>query len=194
MQLILVRHGRPERIENSDEPADPALTALGLRQAEAMATWLAEERIDKLYVSPMVRARQTCEPLEQALGQQATVVDDVREFDAEERSYIPMEEVKADSARWREFLRTEVAADRSGFQNDVGDALDAIVDDNKGATVAVICHGGVINAWAARILDHPRVLFFEPDYTSINRFMAASSGQRSILSLNETGHLRGVEA
>jgi probable phosphoglycerate mutase len=53
-----------------------------------------------------------------------------------------------------------------------------------------VCHGGVINAWAAHLLGLPRVLFFSPHYTSLNRFVAASSGQRSVVSLNETGHLR----
>jgi probable phosphoglycerate mutase len=33
-------------------------------------------------------------------------------------------------------------------------------------------------------------LFFEPDYTSIHRFMCARSGQRNVVSLNERAHLR----
>ncbi len=192
MQLILVRHARPERIENSAGPADPPLTALGIRQAQAMADWLGTESIDSLYVSPMVRAGQTCAPLETALGMQATVVDDVREFDSEERSYIPIEDQKADRAQWHEFLKQEGEVDRSEFQNSVVGALEQIIEDNQGNTVAVVCHGGVINAWASRVLNHKRILFFEPDYTSINRFMAASSGERSIVSLNETAHLRTV--
>ncbi|MEZ5230495.1 MAG: hypothetical protein R2710_28660 [Acidimicrobiales bacterium] len=32
--------------------------------------------------------------------------------------------------------------------------------------------------------------FFNPDYTSINRFMIASSGDRSVRNLNDIGHLR----
>ena len=50
----------------------------------------------------------------------------------------------------------------------------------------------MINAWASTVLGLPVTLFFNPDYTSINRFMAASSGERSIVSLNETAHLRGA--
>jgi hypothetical protein len=33
-------------------------------------------------------------------------------------------------------------------------------------------------------------LFFLPHYTSVNRFLAARSGERSVVSLNETGHLK----
>jgi probable phosphoglycerate mutase len=58
--------------------------------------------------------------------------------------------------------------------------------------VAVVCHGGVINAFAGEVLGiREPFLFFDPGYTSISRFLAAKSGERSVLSLNETGHLRG---
>jgi probable phosphoglycerate mutase len=47
----------------------------------------------------------------------------------------------------------------------------------------------VINVWAAHVLGiEPRV-FFEADYTSLNRFLAARSGQRAVVSLNERAHL-----
>ena len=54
----------------------------------------------------------------------------------------------------------------------------------------MICHGGVINTYAADVLGLGGQMFFAPDYTSINRFMVASSGERSVLTLNDTGHLR----
>ena len=42
MELILIRHGLPIRVDNSEtgEEADPSLSPLGLRQAEALADWL----------------------------------------------------------------------------------------------------------------------------------------------------------
>lgn len=190
MKIVLVRHGRPERIENAAEPADPALTELGVRQAEAAARWLATETIDAIYTSPMARARQTAAPLEQLLGLPATVVDGVKEFDAEEHSYIPMEDLKADKGAWREYVAQLDDVDRSAFQATVVDAIETMVDDHRGQTIAIVCHGGVINAWAAHILGLGDRMLFDVDYTSVNRFLAASSGERSVSSLNETGHLR----
>ena len=35
-------------------------------------------------------------------------------------------------------------------------------------------------------------LFFQPHYTSVNRFLASSGGHRSVGTLNEIGHLRGT--
>ena len=33
-------------------------------------------------------------------------------------------------------------------------------------------------------------MFFFPDYTSVSRVRASRSGSRSLVSVNETGHLR----
>ena len=89
MELIVIRHARPVRIDGgapSDGTggpfgADPDLTDVGHRQAAAMAEWLAVERIDAIYSSPMARARQTAAPLEERLGLEAVVDDRVKEYD-----------------------------------------------------------------------------------------------------------------
>ena len=56
-----------------------------------------------------------------------------------------------------------------------------------------MCHGGVINGYLCHVLGltDPRG-FFYPNYTSINRVAAARSGARSIVTINETSHLRGT--
>jgi probable phosphoglycerate mutase len=72
----------------------------------------------------------------------------------------------------------------------VVEALERIIAANPGGRVAVVCHGGVINAWAGHLLGVADPLFFDPTYTSVNRFLAASSGERSLVSLNESAHLR----
>jgi probable phosphoglycerate mutase len=193
MELVLVRHARPHRIENAALAADPELTELGHRQAKAMAGWLAEERYDAVYTSPMVRARQTSAPLEEALGRAAGVVEGVKEYDADAREYIPIEDLKADKERWRHFVTEHVTEDRTAFATTVVSSLESLIDEHRGQRIVVICHGGVINMWAARVLGLGPDMFFEPYYTSVNRFMAASSGERSVVSLNEVGHLRGAD-
>ena len=190
MELVLIRHARPEHIERAGGPADPALTDVGHRQARAVAAWMAAEAVDALYVSPMVRARQTVEPLERLIGCEAVVVDGVQEYDASADSYVPIEVLRRDRDKWREFLAREQAIDRSGCAAEVTESLERIVAEHRGQRVVVVCHGGVINVWASAVLGTEPRLFFNPDYTSVNRFMAASSGERSVVSLNETAHLR----
>lgn len=192
MELILVRHARPEQIENANGPANPPLTDIGHRQARAMAAWLAPESLDALYVSPMARALETMAPLALLAAMEAEVAHGVREFDAEDRTYVPVEVIRQDKERWRSFLDDQDSADRSPFVAEVAETLEDIIAKHRGQRVVVVCHGGVINAWATEVLGIAPRMFFNPDYTSINRFMAASTGERSIVSLNETAHLRGA--
>lgn len=192
MELIIVRHARPEQVANVAGGADPHLTDIGHRQARAAAGWLAAEPFHALYVSPLARARQTAEPLERLVGIEAEVVEGVQEYDADHHSYTPIEVLRQDKTAWKQFLADEEAVDRRAWVETVVGTLESIVGRHRGQRVVVVCHGGVINAWATTTLGIEPRLFFNPDYTSINRFMAASTGERSIVSLNETAHLRGA--
>lgn len=190
MELIVIRHGLPLRVERAKGGADPDLDDIGHQQASAMATWMSGEHVDALYVSPMARARQTSAPLEAALGMEATVDPRVKEYDADHSSYIPMEEVKADKEAWRAWVARQANEARPEFANTVMAGIDDIVAGHRGQRVAVVCHGGVINTVASRLTNQGDKMFFAPYYTSINRFMFASSGERTIVSLNDIGHLR----
>ena len=81
--------------------------------------------------------------------------------------------------------------DMGRFRAEVVDAVESIIAAHPGRRVAAVCHGGVINAYFGHILGIGRNSFFTPDYTSINRVAASRSGVRSVLRLNEVGHLRG---
>ena len=195
MQLFLIRHGLPVRRKTDDgSAADPPLSAEGRAQAEALGRWLARERIDALYASPLRRARETAQPLEAAHGLEARVEVGVTEFDAAADHYVPLEELKLqDYARWKGLVSSGfyLEGEAETFRATVVDALERIIAGHPGARVAVVCHGGVINAWTSHLLGLERIFLFEPVYTSVSRYLAASSGERSLLSLNETAHLRG---
>lgn len=195
MELLLIRHGLPEHVENRDgQPADPPLAPLGQRQAQHMSQWLAAETIDRLYSSPMNRAHETALPL--AAQQQLDVVlaPGVAEYDRDASTYVPVERLKElDYPRWQRLMQGETGSDFNSFAQRVIESLEAIVQANAGKRVAVTCHGGVINVWAAHVIGFAPRLFFNPDYTSINRFACASSGERSVRVLNEAIHLRDVQ-
>jgi len=195
MELILIRHGLPMRVQNvSGEPADPPLSESGRDQAERMALWMQREQVDRLYSSPMQRAHQTATPLARELGLGIEIEAGVAEFDQHADTYIPVEHLKElDYDRWVKLMRGETEGDFGAFSAVVIETLERLVADNPGKRVAVTCHGGVINVWAAHVIGFAPRLFFNPDYTSINRFMCARSGERSIITLNEAVHLRSVQ-
>lgn len=191
MELLLIRHGLPVREENPDgTPADPPLAPEGLAQAERLARWLAREPLEALYSSPLRRALETARPVEERCGLVARVEPGVIELDHREPSYVPLEELKAtDYPAWQEQMRGFREGDAAHFRAVVVETLERVIASHPGRSVAVTCHGGVINAWASHVLGLEQVFLFEPAYASINRFRAARSGERGLVSLNETAHL-----
>ena len=190
-----MRHGLPVRIDAADGPADPALSDDGRAQAVRLANWLAKDPIDAVYVSPMRRALETAAPLADALGIDPVVDEELAEFDRDAHFYIPLEELKAaGDERYLKVLRGEYDGDvdPQTFRAVVAVAVERIIEAHPGNVVAVVCHGGVINAWASQVLGLSDLLFFEPHYTSVNRFLASSRGHRSVVSLNDLGHLHGT--
>jgi probable phosphoglycerate mutase len=176
------------RVEQADGPADPDLSEHGHRQAEALADWL--DPVDVLVTSPMARAVQTAAPLVADRGLEPTVVDRIAEFDRAESHYVPLEEMRAENDPRLQELIDGVPPEE--FRLGVIEALEELMASNPGRTVAAVCHGGVINCYLAHLLDIDRPMFFEPSYTGISRVRAASNGMRSLVSINETAHLRGV--
>jgi probable phosphoglycerate mutase len=94
MELILIRHARPELQQVTDGIADPGLTPLGHEQSRRMARWLANEAIDHIAVSPKRRARETAAPLADHLGLEPEVVEGFAELDKQSQAYIPVEDLQ----------------------------------------------------------------------------------------------------
>lgn len=195
MELLLIRHALPVRREVIDGPADPELSAEGLQQAIRLANYLAGEEIDSIYVSPLIRAVQTAEPLAQRFGLHAVIVDDIAEYDRTSNEYVPIEELRAtNDPRWQRLIDGEwESTDETSemFKSRVVSGIETIIDRHQSSRVAVVCHGGVINHYLANILGITTTRgFFYPNYTSIHRVFASRNGLRSLMTLNETAHLR----
>jgi len=195
MELVLVRHAEPVRVEGGDVPADPHLTPRGREQAARLAAWLAHEPIDHLVTSPLVRARETVAPVAAATGLAPEVVDGVAGWDAGNHAYIPVEELRRlQDERW--FAMIEGRWEQDGgvdpvtYRNRVVEAVDGVIERFPARRVVVVCHGGAINAYLGHVAGIERPLWFEPAYASISRVAASRSGVRSIVSVNETAHLR----
>jgi 2,3-bisphosphoglycerate-dependent phosphoglycerate mutase len=195
VELVLIRHALPIRLEVVEGPADPPLSAVGKVQAAACAGMFPVGSLDALYTSPLLRARETAAPIEASTRLTAVVADGVAEWDRDATAYVPIEELRQESPEaWAALASGELhrlGIDVDGFVGRVNGAFEAIASAHPGQRVGVVCHGGVINVYLAGVLELPRLLFFQPDYTSVSRVAVTRSGRRGILSINETQHLPG---
>ena len=89
MKLLLVRHGQTDsNLSLSLDTAMPGapLNNTGLQQAAVLPDYLSQQglltTVSSLWVSPILRARQTIASLEQALGMTAAVREGLREVNA----------------------------------------------------------------------------------------------------------------
>lgn len=196
MELVLIRHGLPVREENEPgTPADPPLSEEGHEQARRVAEWLAPEGFDAVWSSPQQRARQTAQPLADLLGLEVHVDEELCELDRNHHFYVPVEELKrTGDPRYEQLLKGELygEVDLDTFGRIASLAVERVIEAHPGERVAVFAHGGVINAFAAKVLGLDRWFFFATGYTSVSRFRVPEYGEGplAVYSLNEQAHLR----
>lgn len=193
MELILVRHGEPAR--GAGQANDPGLHERGERQGKLLGAYLAAERIDAVYTSPLRRARQTAEFIADATGNEVLAHRGLVEFDHNAAEYISIEELRASGdPRYQQILNDDYTAwgiDIGAFRRGVVGTLEEIVAAHAAGAAAVVCHGGVVNAYLGWVLGLRRFTFFPPFHSSVHRVRCSRSGQRTLISLNEVAHLRG---
>jgi probable phosphoglycerate mutase len=195
VELVLVRHGLPTRVENEPgTPADPPLSEEGREQARKVAEWLAPEGFDVVYSSPMRRAVETAEPLAAMLGLDVVVDDELAELDRGHHFYVPVEELKATGdPRYQQLLDGTLygEVDIETWSKVASLAVQRIIEAHHGERIALFAHGGVINAYLSTLLGLDTKFFFGPGYTSISRVKVGDYSDRLMVhSLNELAHLR----
>ncbi|MBE3561263.1 MAG: histidine phosphatase family protein [Ktedonobacteraceae bacterium] len=210
-ELFLIRHG--DAIPEADEIIPSGiynnlpLSKKGREQARVLAERLKYLHFDAAYSSPLRRCQETAAPLLEALGLQATIVEDIREVQTRSGTQIPevqdgddlsiltralharqaeMTRIAALTGHWNDVIMGETSA---GFRRRVVEAIDGIAKRHRGARVLVFAHGGVINAYAAEALGLERDFFFPCANTSIT-IVRVSGEKRVLYVLNDVAHLK----
>jgi probable phosphoglycerate mutase len=165
MHLILIRHGLPVRVELSAEAVDPPLSDRGRRDVQLLANWLDLEDIDAIYSSPLRRARETAAHIAGGCGMDVNIVAALSEFAVGVQAYIPFEDGDAAAhpqwQRWKQHLDNDtVDSALRQFRTRVRATIDRIATRHAAKTVAIACHGGVINAYLTSVLGIEQVVAF----------------------------------
>ena len=157
MRLILIRHGQTSSNVGGllDTGAPGAhLTELGREQAAAVPRTLADENIDVVYASTLVRTQQTAEPLLAERGLELRVREGIREVRAGDLEMRGDEEaVRAYVGTifgWAQDPHTRVPGGESGHE--VWQRYDEVVAEAHAdgvETAVMFSHGAVIRSWTA---------------------------------------------
>ena len=152
MLILMIRHGESEAdILNVHEGrADFALTERGHRQAEAMASYVAERySLTRLYASPLKRAAQTAGHLSEKTGLPILFESDLMEHNNGPLAGLSWEEA---DRRYPEIKDLPVELSVYGqesdaeFRNRAVRAFNRILAENDpDSVVAVVSHGGMIH-------------------------------------------------
>lgn len=208
-ELWLIRHGDalpgPDEVVLDGLYSSQALSDLGRRQALALAERLRVDRPHAIYSSPIRRAYQTAQPTAQAIGLEIRTDPDLREVEigpvgpalgsdatAEQIAHALRERmhriatVALTVGRWSAISGSEPSA---ALRARAAAAIARIIAGHPGQRVAVISHGGVINAYLAATLGIDRDYFFACANTSISVLRAQGEG-RLLCALNDVAHLR----
>jgi len=91
MELFLIRHAQSANnaLPESQRVEDPALTDLGIRQAERLAEWIPTLNLTRLVTSPFRRTLLTTQPIHQATGLTPQVRIDLHELGGCYRGHVP---------------------------------------------------------------------------------------------------------
>lgn len=157
MHLFLIRHGQSfVNLEDWTEGyIDAGLTPLGQRQAQNVSQWLTEHvQLDALYTSTMARTLETAAYIAQAVGIPAQTDDRLREFGNCYASglAVPPEAMPIEYAEFWGSERPHAPICTDGeswmlFRVRVSSFLDTLLERHQpDQKVAVVCHGGVIDA------------------------------------------------
>ena len=198
-RLIVVRHGQTLwNLERKYQGhSDIALSDKGIRQAEAVAARLAEEKIDAVYASDLSRAFKTAECIAAKHGLTVNVVPALREIKFGDWEGLTYEQI---SVQWPGLLgklwttpdELQIPGGESFQQlkERAYTAVEKIVGEHPDQTVVVVAHGGTIGTILCAMLDIHlnHVWSIRQDNTAIN-IIEYYEGRPTITLLNCVRHL-----
>ncbi|WP_066955151.1 bifunctional RNase H/acid phosphatase [Streptomyces lushanensis] len=202
--FVLLRHGEtaltPEKRFSGSGGGDPELSAIGRRQAEAVAVALAARgTVQDIVSSPLRRCRETAGAVAARLGLDVTVEEGLRETDFGAWEGLTFAEVRErypdDLSAW---LASPAVAPTGGGESfatvgrRVRAARDRLLDRYQGRTVLVVTHVTPVKTLIRLALGAPPESLFRMELSAASLSAVAyyADGNASVRLLNDTSHLR----
>jgi len=200
-RIILVRHGETEwnsafRFQGR---TDVPLRESGLAQADLLARRLAGARLDKVYTSPLARARQTASAIARMNEsvREVTAVDGLSEMSFGRWEGLRISEIRELHpdlfSSWSKDPSSTTPPGGEGFSDlivRVSRALEGILS-GEGDNLVVVCHGGTIRALLSLLIGiSPAAAWkFRTDNCSITA-VDLTPERTTLRYVNDTLHIR----
>lgn len=147
-EIVLARHGETEwsRDLRHTGRTDVPLTAEGRRQAAALKPRLADRSFDKVLVSPLSRAVETCKLA--GLGERADQRDELVELDYGDAEGLTTAELRERYPSWTIWTHPTPGAETFGQVEARLQPLIAELGSTSG-DIAIFAHGHILRVLAA---------------------------------------------
>jgi probable phosphoglycerate mutase len=198
-ELVLIRHGETDmnRELRFQGQVNVGLNATGHEQARRLAARMAGEQADAVYVSDLLRARQTAEPIAGELALAPVPESGLREQHFGRVDGMRVDDIQREHPEaWAGWLRFEEdfampeGESTRAFHARVMDAVQRVVAAHLGKTVVIVTHGGVLDMIyrTARSLGLSGPRQSEIPNAGLNR-IRVRDGVFDILAWADTRHL-----
>lgn len=209
MRQYLIRHG--ESVSNQEGRVqgqeDVELSALGMRQAEAVAAWCrqiaAREPIDELWSSPLRRARETAERIAAEIGLPVRVDEQLRELHAgvfQGHLWSDLEQrFPEEVALWRSGdVEYAIPGGESRAQLAArGRVVLESLSGRPAGSMIVVAHGGILTAALGSLVGRSHPLLAAAAERPFTRLPALANCSvtriewpgPTLVTFNETSHL-----
>ena len=161
MKIYLIRHGETtgDIEDRFGGDYDDHLTKKGITQAQELAKQLKDKKIEIIFVSPKIRARETAKEVQKVLNVPVEVVDDLRErnnygvltgltkAEAKEKHPIDFEKVSKDKT----YHNVSNSESYEKIKERAIKVFNKIFSKNY-KTIAIISHGGIISTYVREVL------------------------------------------
>jgi len=204
-EVLLIRHGE-QKIDPDgpvDDLRDPPLTERGEQQAKLLGEALSTTNLDAVYASPLRRAHDTAKAVASHHRLEPVVIDDLREVEIfrdiptgqkitdvmDEHLLKAVRQRMLDERSWDVYPYSEPSHD---FKKRCINAVESAIARHGSERIAIVCHGGVINAYIGHAIGSRYDMFFRPAHTSV-QVLGVGRGRQSLRLLNDTLHLETAE-
>lgn len=163
-RILLIRHAKTvaNRSGLFGGITDYPLCDEGFEQAEELSKRLSNVKIDRIYSSPLLRAKQTIEPYAKRVNKEIIIEDDLKEIYVgswegilrdDLRKKYPEINKKIDETEY--YCGMEGQEETIDVANRMKNIINKIAKENEGKNIIIISHIVAIRAFLCLISDIP---------------------------------------